>query len=371
MARGGGRARGLIAQRGVPWRLRLWARRLRVRFPVLGDLAEVLRTAWASFLFYSGLLALIRLLLRERGGAVILAYHGVGDRSFLPDGMVLTPERFEAHLRYLQRHRIVASLESILELLERGETPHGDMVAITFDDGYKNNHTVALPLLRKHDCAATVFVCTGPLDKGESQWPVKLFYWLHLTTARTLPLDWPRRGPAQVFDLASPRGRRRAAEALPWLLRRMPTGEREAMQRRLAGQLGVDPAQDPRSLVPMLTWDQVRALATSGICIGAHTQTHPALSAALPEEVAGEVAGSKAALERELGRPVTLFAYPFGREEDVGVAVQQAVRAAGFRAACSTVPGRNRAGSNLYALHRIVVKDWSVPRLALELARAS
>jgi peptidoglycan/xylan/chitin deacetylase (PgdA/CDA1 family) len=99
--------------------------------------------------------------------------------------------------------------------------------------------------------------------------------------------------------------------------------------------------------------------------IGAHTRTHADLTAIPAAEAALEVGDSKRELERELGRPVTLFAYPFGRA-DAGV--RELVRQAGFRAARGVTPGRNRPATDPYDLRWLEVRGtYSLARFAATL----
>jgi peptidoglycan/xylan/chitin deacetylase (PgdA/CDA1 family) len=89
------------------------------------------------------------------------------------------------------------------------------------------------------------------------------------------------------------------------------------------------------------------------LTFGAHSRTHPPLTKLGPSELEREVSGSRAELESALDLPVTTFAYPFG---DTSPEVEAAVARAGFLAACTVTPGRNRAACNPMALKRIEVK---------------
>jgi peptidoglycan/xylan/chitin deacetylase (PgdA/CDA1 family) len=108
-----------------------------------------------------------------------------------------------------------------------------------------------------------------------------------------------------------------------------------------------------RSQPPVLGWDEIRRLDTGGtLGFGAHTVTHPDLRALGENEARAEIAGSKAELERELGRPVATFCYPagfFGERE------RRLVGEARFAAAVTTEPGVNRPGDDPLTLRRIQV----------------
>jgi peptidoglycan/xylan/chitin deacetylase (PgdA/CDA1 family) len=98
---------------------------------------------------------------------------------------------------------------------------------------------------------------------------------------------------------------------------------------------------------------------------GAHTKTHPILSALTdPEELRTEIAGSKARIESELNRPVLHFCYPNGKMRDIGPAAAETVRAAGMRTAVTAEPGLNKAHQDAFLLRRIGA-DPSHPEMYL------
>lgn len=90
----------------------------------------------------------------------ILVYHTI-DKADAPTACAetISPERFEDQLRWLSRRRRVVSLEETLT-----RSPKGSVVAITFDDGYRDNLTIALPLLEKYSLPMTLFVVAGFVD---------------------------------------------------------------------------------------------------------------------------------------------------------------------------------------------------------------
>jgi peptidoglycan/xylan/chitin deacetylase (PgdA/CDA1 family) len=93
------------------------------------------------------------------GRRVVLCYHSVDPQ---PSYLGLTPELFDAHLAWLEQHCRVVSLD---ELVAAPRTRGGPYVAITFDDGYADNHEHALPLLRSRGMPASFFVAVGFLER--------------------------------------------------------------------------------------------------------------------------------------------------------------------------------------------------------------
>jgi peptidoglycan/xylan/chitin deacetylase (PgdA/CDA1 family) len=121
---------------------------------------------------------------------------------------------------------------------------------------------------------------------------------------------------------------------------------------------------------PWMTWDQVRSLHQRGFDVGAHTQTHADLGKISGHDARDEIRGSKAELERQLGAPVELFAYPYGGWDNLTEANREQVKAAGFRCCCSAVGGINAAGTDPFLLRRIPISRWyaSPQQFGLEVA---
>ncbi len=96
----------------------------------------------------------------RRTGAPVLMYHAVGPKVGIewPDNLIMSEQLFESHLRYLKEHGYtIVSIEELAHRLENNQDVD-KYVALSFDDGYKNNYTHVLPLLKKYDAKASFFV---------------------------------------------------------------------------------------------------------------------------------------------------------------------------------------------------------------------
>jgi len=102
----------------------------------------------------------------------------------------------------------------------------------------------------------------------------------------------------------------------------------------------------------LLDWPSIHDMGRRGVEYGAHTRTHRALPDVPADELDDEVAGSRADLERALGRSIVTFAYPYGI---VDATSRASVERAGFLGACGVRNGMNGAGTPSDALHRTEV----------------
>ncbi len=107
-----------------------------------------------------------------------------------------------------------------------------------------------------------------------------------------------------------------------------------------------------------MTWDQVRALHAQGFDIGAHTMSHVDLGETTGDAAFGEIAGSKARLEAELGAPVRYFSYPYGGRQQMAEENREAVRRAGLVCCLSAFGGVVQPGDSPYHLKRSPITPW-------------
>ena len=305
-------------------------------------------------------------------GLLILTYHGIGKPKWMEPSLYTSEGHFEKQLNYLARHYRMLPLEGAIELMGRGDPLPDKSVALTFDDGYRDNYEKAFPILKGYGCSATIFVATEPLETGKSLWPNRLYYWCLTTKASELRfhLQGLEEDP-KVFKLRTARQRKSAFYGIKSLVIRVDSRRRDALLSEIAGALGFEADKDPFNEAAMLTWAQLREMAKDGISIGSHTMTHPVLTTLCPEDAARELTQSKALLESKLQRPITVFAYPFGEPAHFSPEIQAMVKKAGYSAACSAIEGINFPGVDRFALARIHIRDEPASMFALRLLWAS
>jgi peptidoglycan/xylan/chitin deacetylase (PgdA/CDA1 family) len=308
---------------------------------------------------------------------MILAYHRVAQTPTDPQLLCVSPRHFAEQLQVLRRRRRPMRLLDLASSLREGAAPD-DAVVITFDDGYADNLHNAAVLLVANDVSAAVFVSPG--ESGA----VGEFWWDELDRLLLQPGSLPRilrleiDGQAREWDLGdaaeysqadfekhrawsvlraeAPTPRQSAYRSLHQALRPLATAARQAAIASLRAWAGATPTMRPTHA--RLTPAEIARLAEAGVEVGAHTLTHPVLSATPVEEQRAEIQRSKERLGDILGRPVRSFAYPYGTRKDYTAETVEIVRQAGFTCACSNFPGEVRADTDLFQLPRTLVRDW-------------
>lgn len=296
---------------------------------------------------------------RRRPVFQVLTYHRVNDDRdpFFP---AVPTEVFERHMACLARHYRVLTVEALVERMQRDRVPR-DAVAITFDDGYRDNLTHAAPILCRYGLPATVFLAAGFIGTAEVAWFDRLAWAFKTTRSGAWTAPWQ-----ETLPLGTEAERLRALDRALRYFKRLPDDRLQALVEQALTALGVTDCKAFKDL--MLTWDDVHALAGLGFSIGAHTVNHPILSRVPARRAWTEISGSRRMIESALGRAPQAFAYPNGRPEDYTDAVVQMVRDAGFACALTTRFGTNSAATSPWELRRGGPWEADLPTFALKLA---
>ena len=259
-----------------------------------------------------------------------------------------TAEEFARFMGFLARHFAVLPLRDAVARLQQGRLPKR-ACCITFDDGYADNLTVALPILEQYGLPATVFVTTGYLDGGRmfNDAVIDAIAW---TERQVLGLGEIGLGE---HVLATVEDRRAAIGAILEQLKYRPPEQREANVTRLIELTNCRPL--PRDI--MLGSEQVAELSRRGVEIGGHTVSHPILTSIADNRARNEMAAGKERLEAITGKPVLTFAYPNGRpQRDYAANHVTMVRELGFEMAVSTAPAVGKRNSVFFQLPRF--RPW-------------
>jgi peptidoglycan/xylan/chitin deacetylase (PgdA/CDA1 family) len=330
-------------------------------------------------LYYCGVLFAIGLL-RQRFGRrrlFIPMYHRVTDRADADDAELLAVQRgvpvdlLEKHLRIFRWFGPLQTLGDAFDHMHHSADPCRSVIAITFDDGYRDNITLAAPVFERHGARATIFPVVRTAGGGRPLWWDELTralargninggglvpYLSNLNHCNLTSADRERVGPRA--------SRAAMAEFLCERLVELPGTARDQVLVALAERLNVGRAECDQSDL-YANWDELRAVADAGFEIGGHTFDHVVLPHEDPVDAEIQIAGSRKAIEQVLRRPVRSFAYPNGRHD---ATVRALTAAAGFRLAITVEHGVNYADTDPFAMRRMPIGRERPFELALKLA---
>ena len=266
--------------------------------------------------------------------------------------------RFDQVMGWVKTWFNVMPLDAAVDALKMRNLPTRAM-AITFDDGYADNYSVALPILKKHGLPATFFIATSFLDGGR-MWNDTVVESVRNTSLGSIDCSKLGLGILSVDSIEEKRAT---------LGRLIPALKHLQNQARADAVAYV--AECCASTLPddlMLSTSDLRSLRAAGMGIGAHTVSHPILARIDAKQAQFEIAESRYTLEAVLGEHISFFAYPNGKlgsdylPEHVAL-----VKKLGFDAALSTNWGASRVGDDCFQLRRFTPWDRSQWQYALRL----
>lgn len=240
-----------------------------------------------------------------------------------------SPDFLERLIRFFRKQKYVfVSLDEVHDILLHPRSAP-KFVAFTFDDGYKDVYTTALPVLAEANVPFTLYLTTGIPDKT-------LIPWAHLLEkllCRKEQFAFEFDNHYFKYVLHDDTQRELAFSSLSAFFKNLSTDN----INRLAHSIFEE--EDIRTVVRkrFITWDEIIQMSNHPLAtIGAHTLNHPRLCHLSPEDAQKEMLESKLTIESRIGKPVRHFAYPYGSSYDVNEREFSLAKECGFDTATTT-----------------------------------
>jgi len=268
-------------------------------------------------------------------------------------GKHMTADLFAKVMRRLAGEGIPLSMNQVLEYSESGCLPPPRSFAVTFDDGFENNLSVAAPIMADHGIPGMIYATTSFVEQNGMSWIDRIEYAVEDCSARTLRVAWTD----QVFPLDGAESRVEFLKAVRRYVKNAPHCDSSCFADELCAELGKPgrlSSDDPLDL--KLGWDQIRATHGNGLILfGGHTHTHPILSFLSPERLAFELDTSLGLMRDKGGVGATHYSYPEGLAHCFNGTVIDELKTRNVRCCPTAIDGVNRAGTDPFHLLRIMV----------------
>ena len=294
-----------------------------------------------------------------RRNILILMIHGVVDNrlqtTWQPFRKQLSVQNLESGLAVLAKYYHFISMDQAIAMLASQVPLQPYSLVLTFDDGYRNNVTHALPILQRHGVPATFFLSTGHVERREPYWYDRLDYAIqHLKKEQSVSFA------GQDF-LFRPNQEMSSRTIFTTLINAIKTNKppyAETMQEvhqiannfeENAGCRLIDIFEEDHSTA-IMSWEEAKQVTDQGITIGSHTVDHAILDRLEEVFIREQLIVSKKVIEQCTGRQCSYFCYPNGNWNNKIISL---VRKTGFVAAITTDNGANQVGDELLTLRRI------------------
>jgi len=291
--------------------------------------------------------------------AVILLYHRVIDLSLDPQQLAVSPANFNDQIAYLKEHYHLLSFDEFADIITRKRKMPKRSAVVSFDDGYVDNLTNAVPILERHNAQAVFYVATATLDTRKEFWWDELERIFLLDHALPASLEYNARGQSYAFTTATHADRASVYDRMHPIVKDCAVKERNALMDKLVQWAGLTSAG--RESHRVMRTDEVQAMAQSrAVVIAAHTHNHPKLSVCTPADQRADIALSKKRLEDMLSRRIDHFSYPFGSKIDYTPQTVQICRDLGFKTVCANYHSQVHSWHSPLELPRMLVRNWPV-----------
>lgn len=282
-----------------------------------------------------------------------LLYHRVTKLEYDKNFLSVTPDNFYEQISYLKKNYPIVRFEQDWNELDE------DAVCITFDDGYMDNFTNALPILKKLNIPFTVFITTGNINTYEEFWwdelerilldRQKIYDEIFTLDDEMFSCRWSTK------DFSD---REEVYDTLHWLMyNKITVTKRKKWMNQLrkwgkAGSIGrrenwAMQTCEIREKCPIVT-------------IGAHTVNHPSLKNLTEQEQRYEISQSIKDLKNLFNRSIDVFSYPFGTKNDYDKITINICKEENICKVATNIPGLWTPQCDNYQIPRNIVRNWEI-----------
>lgn len=282
-------------------------------------------------------------------GLYSVNFHRIGnsdDTSFDPCVFSCTTKELDDHITFFKKNFRIISIAELNNLLSLNQPIEERLMCVTFDDGYIDNFTNALPVLKKHKISASFFIATALIGSNTVPWWDKVAYLLKTYRPTQVKLsNWKKpvlnTNNEKIF----------IRDVLTQIKCCKTSAQNQIYQ--LEKQLGFKHSYPEAEF---MNWDHLRYLLEEGMEIGAHSHNHDILTKLSEDELFYELSHSKALLESKLKTNITAFSYPVGNRSTYNEKVIIGLKNNGYELAFNFQPGINRLPlASPYDLHRFPI----------------
>jgi len=274
--------------------------------------------------------------LHSKPGILVVNHHRVGDAAasrFDRDVFSASADFFDLQLKYFKKHFNVVAGEELQALVLNKKPLKHMHVAVTFDDGYRNDYTTSFQILKSNGCSGTFFLVPTYVGTSTIPWWDEIAYLVRNSPKTDLTFTVP-----VPLTVSLGGGRVHEINTVLRHYKRPDNLDSEALMNELRDQAGCDlPAVDRR----FITWEEAREMKAAGMAIGSHTQTHGILGQMSPETQQWELEESKKNIEANLGGQVDSIAYPVGIHGAFTQTTEEIARSTGYKMGFSFYGGIN------------------------------
>jgi len=259
---------------------------------------------------------------------------------------------FEREMAFINKWFNIISMDELIDQIKKKKNFDKPTMAITFDDGYRDNYTLAYPILKKYDLPAIIYLVSGLIGTSQRAWLDEVDF--ALLNTKENKLKFPSLLGEKTLNILSTQDKQKANILIGEKLKRVENESKFKLIDELFDRLKVKRNIYSENDRVMMNWEEAKEMSDNKISFGAHTVSHPILTQLPLDEAKKEISTSKQVIEKELNTPVNHFAFPNGSSLDFNEELRKYCVKLGFKSVSTGEYGINKKNSNPYYIKRIV-----------------
>ena len=287
----------------------------------------------------------------------ILCYHGVtntvskGIENF--SGKHIIKKIFTKQILYLKKNCFIISVDEAINCIKNKIPFKKNSVSITFDDGFENNFTIALPILRKYGIPATFYICPMNIEKKKIFWVDKIEGCINYSTKSKIELFLDK---YRTFFLKSNKSKIKVVNFIKSFCKKTSNKKKNSVIKQLVNQTAVRPDQSSSKNYRIASWSLIRQITKSKLfTIGGHSLEHTILTKISIKEADKDIKTTINLIKKRTNYRIKHFSYPEGQHEHYNKFIIKNLKNNGIISCPTAISGKNSLNTNPFHLKRIMV----------------
>ena len=293
---------------------------------------------------------------RQQDMLTILLYHGVSKTESVGienySGKHVRESVFLDQMKFIKKNCNILSIDDVVEISNEGKNyPHGSVV-VSFDDGFRNNYTAAVPILDDLKIPAVFYIPSGMVGTNIMFWVDQLENCINSTEKKRVRIKLDE---ICEYEISTDEEKIDAIENIKKFCKQNDKLRKEILAE-LIDQCQVTPDSSYSKNYEKITWEELHEMNNNRLfTIGGHSLYHDILSELELSVMRQDVLLSIKLLEYNLQTPIKHYSYPEGQPNHYNENVINALKDNGIICCPSAVNGINGYKTDLFDLKRIMV----------------
>tara|TARA_B100001758_G_C18412520_1_gene616861 strand:+ start:370 stop:1356 length:987 start_codon:yes stop_codon:yes gene_type:complete len=294
----------------------------------------------------------------------ILLYHGVTEHENI--GITnhankhLNVNDFSEQMKWLNSNANLLSMDEVAEMFQKNLPFPERSVAVTFDDGYKNNYSTAMPVLDKYKIPTTFYIAAGMIGEDDLFWVDKIESCIEKTKEKKIEISLG--GNIVKYNLDNDDSKLHALYSIKKYCKLSSQQHVDLIVEELIEKTKVNPSIGDNPNYSTMNWNEVRELhKNKNFIIGGHSLKHEIFSNLDTEFMKNTVKKSLEIINKELDSTIEHYSYPEGIGKQFSYEVVTSLKKNKIKCCPTARYGKNTPSINLFNLYRVMVGLGGTP----------